>query len=205
MNHPHSALPQDGLTAAKFEGLLLRLDADRNRAGEKYEEIRWKLVKFFQWGSCLEAEDLVDETFNRVAEKLASEKDGIEDVVAFTWGVAKRIRQEALRKGIKTIRLPDLPGAETFFVNRPVATDAQNELTGNHVRLKCFRKCIQCLSVEDRRLLLAYHSPKGLRIEGRRRLAQENGITMLALRVRANRLRFKLEECIKKCLAALAD
>lgn len=205
MTYPRSALPQDDLTAAKFEGLLLRLDADRNRAGEKYEEIRWKLIKLFQWGSCLNAEDLVDETFNRVSERLAADKHGIQDVVAFAWGVAKRIRQEALRKDTKTIRFPDLPGAETFLVNRPVATDVQNQLTGNQIRVKCFRKCIQHLSAEDRRLLLAYHSPKGRRIEGRRRLAQENGITMLALRVRANRLRFKLEECIKKCLAARAD
>ena len=205
MVNPHSPFSENDLTAAKFEGLLLRLDTDRNRAGEKYEEIRWKLVKFFQWGSCLEAEDLVDETFNRVSERLATEKEGIQDVAAFAWGVAKRIRQEALRKETKTIRLPDLPGGETFLADHPVAADGQNKLIGNQGRLKCFRRCIQSLSAQDRRLLLAYHSPKGRRIEGRRRLAQENGITMLTLRVRANRLRFKLEECIKKCIAATAD
>lgn len=205
MIHPHSALPQDDLTAAKFEGLLLRLDADRNRAGEKYEEIRWKLIKFFQWGSCINAEDLVDETFNRVADKVASEKEGIQDVVGFAWGVAKRVRQEAVRKDTKTIHLPDLPGTEGVLAASPVTSDAQHESSGTQRRLKCLRRCIQHFSTEDRRLLVAYHSPKGRRVEGRRRLAQENAITMLALRVRANRLRFRLEECIKKCLAAMTD
>ena len=205
MINPPSPVPDNDLSAAKFESLLLRLDTDRNRAGEKYEEIRWKLIKFFQWNSCLEAEELTDETFNRVAGKLASEGEVIDDVTAFAWGVAKRIKQEALRKDTKKIRLPDLPDAENFLASSPFTTDAQEEQTGNQSRLKCLRRCIQRLSTEDRSLLLTYHSPRGRRIEGRRRLAQENGITMLALRVRANRLRFKLEECIKKCVLSQTD
>jgi DNA-directed RNA polymerase specialized sigma24 family protein len=200
MTNTPSPVPDNDLSAAKFESLLLRLDTDRNRAGEKYEEIRWKLIKFFQWNSCLEAEELTDETFNRVAGKLTSEGEVIDDVVAFAWGVAKRIKQEALRKGAKTVRLPDLLGAETFFAAKPVMTDAQREPVGNQRRLKCLRRCIQGFSAENRLLLLTYHSPRGRRIARRRRLAQENGITMLALRVRVNRLRFKLEECIKKCV-----
>jgi hypothetical protein len=60
---------------------------------------------------------------------------------------------------------------------------------------------MQNLSPDDRKFVLAYHSPKGRRVEERKRLAQENGISMVALRVRANRLRFKLEECLKRCLA----
>ncbi|HEY6252681.1 MAG TPA: hypothetical protein VI685_22215 [Candidatus Angelobacter sp.] len=193
------------MATTRFETLLLRLDPDRNRAGERYEEIRWKLVKFFEWGSCLEAEDMADETFNRVAEKLAAERETIQDVVAFAWGVAKKIRQETLRKSARTVRLPDLPGAEDAFADSPATDEAQYESAENKRRLKCLRSCIQHLSAEDRRLLLAYHSPRGRRVEGRRRLAKENGITMLALRVRVNRLRFKLEECIKKCLASTAD
>jgi DNA-directed RNA polymerase specialized sigma24 family protein len=205
MPNPSSPLFERDLTAARFEALLLRLDPDRNRAGEKYEEIRWKLVKFFQWSSCLEAEDLADETFNRIAEKLVSEREEIHDVVAFAWGIAKKIRQETLRRNTKTIPLPDLPGAEPFLQTRLAISDTEQELVEKKSRLKCLRGCIRRLSAEERSLLLAYHSPKGRRSDERRRLAQENGITMLALRVRANRLRFKLEECIKKCLASMAD
>jgi hypothetical protein len=205
MSSPHSSLPENDLTAAKFESLLLRLDPDRNRAGEKYEDIRWRLIKFFQYGFCVEAEDLADETFDRVAEKLAAEKEAIRDVAAFVWGVAKRIRQEALRREVKTVRMPDLPGAEGSFADARVTDNSQRNLSEAEKRLTCLRKCLQHLSAGDRRLLLTYYSPRGDRIGGRRRLAQENEMTALNLRVRANRLRFKMEQYIKKCLASTAD
>jgi DNA-directed RNA polymerase specialized sigma24 family protein len=204
MIKPDSSRQAD-LTREKFEGLLMRLDDDRGRAGEKYEQIRWKLLRFFQWGRCLDAEDLVDETFNRVAEKLVSQSQDIRDVAGFAWGVAKKIRQEALRIEAKTVRLPDLPGGEDSFFDNNVADNAPFELAVRQQRLKCLRQCIQLLSAEDRRLLLTYHSPRGRRPEARRRLAKENEMSMLALRVRANRLRFKLEECIKKRLSSTAD
>jgi hypothetical protein len=98
-----------------------------------------------------------------------------------------------------------LLGAEAFLQTRSAIPDTEQELVERENRIKCLRSCIRRLSAEERSLLLAYHAPKGRRAEERRRLAQQNGITLLALRVRANRLRFKLEECIKKCLASMAD
>jgi DNA-directed RNA polymerase specialized sigma24 family protein len=196
---------KSSLTSANFEGLLLRLDPDRNLAGERYEEVRWKLIKFFQWSACIQAEDLADETFNRVAENIAADKEAIRDVVAFTWGIAKRVRQEALRRDIKTLRLPDVPVPEGGLADRLVTANSQYEPTGDEARLKCLRVCLKCLSAGDRKLLLAYYSPRGRRIEARRRLALESKMTALNLRVRANRLRFKMEGCLKKCLASKAD
>jgi hypothetical protein len=38
-----------GLTADTFTRLLHRLDADRERAGEKYEDLRRTLIRFFEW------------------------------------------------------------------------------------------------------------------------------------------------------------
>src|SRR5262245_27876596 len=142
--------PKGELTTDRFEGLLLRLDLDRDRAGEKYEEIRWKLIKFFQWGSCLDAEDLVDETFNRVAERLGSnEKDEINDVVGFAWGVAKKIRQEAIRLHSKTIHLSGLPRTDHGFAYSRVADAGHDKLTPAESRLSCLRSCIQQLPVDD--------------------------------------------------------
>src|SRR5260221_8969434 len=94
-NSDSLALPKD-LTAAQFEGLLQRLDADRNQAGEKYEDIRWRMVRFFQWNSCLTAEELVEETLNRDAEKLAAGAHEIPHVAADAWGLARKVKQEAL-------------------------------------------------------------------------------------------------------------
>lgn len=201
---PYSPFAKPALTANNFEALLCRLDPDREQAGKQYEELRWKLIRFFRWGSCVHAEDLVDETFNRVAEKIVAGKREIQQVVGFVWGVAKLVRREAIRRGTKTIRLPDLPGGEESFAGQD--TDRlQHELAASKRRLKCLRKCIQELSAEDRRLLLEYHSPRGRLPETRRRLAAENGITLIALRVRANRLRCKLEEYIKDSLSRSAD
>jgi len=146
------------------------------------------------------AEELVDETLNRVAERVAERGDEIPDVAAFAWGVAKKVRLEALRKDLKTVHLPDLPDVDSFVAIDRDWTGTKHELAQR--RLNYLRICIQCLSPQNRRLLLRYHAPKGRRIEGRQRLAKENALSMLALRVRANRLRYKLEECIKKHLTA---
>ncbi len=120
---PNSPVPESDLTAAQFDALLRRLDTDRNRAGEKYEEVRWKLVRFFQWNSCLAAEELVDETLNRVAERVAERGDEISDVAAFAWGVARKVRLEALRKargpeeGFENCAPPRFAGGGQFCCN----------------------------------------------------------------------------------------
>jgi hypothetical protein len=49
---------------------LACLDPDPARTGEKYEALREALVKFLDWRGALFPEELVDETFNRVARKL---------------------------------------------------------------------------------------------------------------------------------------
>jgi RNA polymerase sigma factor (sigma-70 family) len=198
-----SHAPPGELTAAQFEGLLKRLDADRNRAGEKYEVIRWKLVRFFQWNSCFAAEELVDETLNRLAEKVAAGGQEISDIAAYAWGIARNVKQEALRKDARTIHLGDVPSVETLAGNVPM--DAADDLTQDQKRLKCLRMCIRRLSARDRTLLLSYHSPKGRKNEARKQLAKEAGVTSLALRVRVNRLRFKLEDCIRKRFASGTD
>jgi hypothetical protein len=197
-NHGSSLCARD-LTAANFDALMLRLDTDRSRAGDKYEEIRWKLIRFFQWSSCLDAERLADEAFDRVAEKLIGNEENIQNVVAFLWGVARKIRLEALRTNSRTVLLADLSDAAPSFVDRLTTCNSQNEPVEDKRRLKCLRRCIQSLSASDRRLLLEYYSPRN-RISGRRKLAQEYRLTKVALRVRANRLRSKVEALIKECL-----
>src|SRR5687767_9506003 len=90
-----------------FEFLLERLDADREAAGQKYEGLRRKLIKFFEWNRCGPVEDLADETLDRVARRLA--RDDVEDVLRFAWGVAQYVRQESARRTRREVALPDLP------------------------------------------------------------------------------------------------
>ena len=197
MMSDHGRAVQDTLTPAQFAGLLQRLDGRPDCAGEKYETIRWKLIKFFEWSSCLAPEDLADITLNRVARKLATE--AIQDVEAFTWGVAKKIRHEAQKKDLKTISLQSLP-------SKGVVSDAGASVEGLHQKiqsqneLRCLHQCLQRLPADDRTLFLAYRVDRGHYMENRKNLAKQFGLTPGALRVRVIRIREKLERCLERRL-----
>jgi DNA-directed RNA polymerase specialized sigma24 family protein len=188
---------QDTLTPAQFQGLLERLDGRPERAGEKYEIIRWKLVRFFAWSSCLAPEDLADITLNRVARKLATE--AIQDVEGFTWGVAKKIRHEAQKKDLKTVSLESLPSKRAVS-DAGSAMEALDQKIQSQKELKCLHHCLQRLSAEDRMLFLAYRVDKQHYMENRKNLANQFGLTPGALRVRIIRIREKLEHCLDRCL-----
>ncbi|HEV8367877.1 MAG TPA: hypothetical protein VGQ39_08000 [Pyrinomonadaceae bacterium] len=50
-----------GLTTDTFTRLLQRLDPDREQAGEKYEELRRTLIRFFEWRGAPYPEEHADE------------------------------------------------------------------------------------------------------------------------------------------------
>jgi hypothetical protein len=54
-----------GLTPEAFDRFLGSLDIDRDRAGEKYENLRLKLLRFFEWRGALHPDLLADETLER--------------------------------------------------------------------------------------------------------------------------------------------
>ena len=57
------------LTKEAFERLLDSLDANRERAGEKYENVRRKLIEFFEARGSNSPADRADQTINRVARR----------------------------------------------------------------------------------------------------------------------------------------
>ena len=61
------------LTADAFHQLLEWLDEGTDSGGEKYLEMRRRLVSFFDRKNCLAPDDLADETLNRVARRLKEE------------------------------------------------------------------------------------------------------------------------------------
>jgi hypothetical protein len=58
------------LSREAFDAFLAWLDPDRDRAGEKYEEIRRELIKDFVHRECFDPEALADEAINQVIRKL---------------------------------------------------------------------------------------------------------------------------------------
>lgn len=68
-------------------------------------------------------------------------------------------------------------------------------------RLECLERCLESLPEDARRMILLYYrDEKGARIRTRQLLAEELGIPMHALRLRASRVRAKLDTCINRCL-----
>jgi RNA polymerase sigma factor (sigma-70 family) len=188
---------REKLTASRFEGLLQRLHPDREKAAEKYEFLRWQLMKFFQWNGCTPGEELVDETLDRVAVIL--EDRGVEEVGSFAWGVARNIKREAQKRALKVVRIPDLGESERSHIK----TEDPNTTIGDDIererRLKCLHLCMRYMSEDDRRAFVIYHHECDRPSEVRKRLSLELGISSTTLKVRMNRLRRKLQECVNKC------
>lgn len=195
-NEPDSSTGVDDLRSMQFESLLNALDSDRESAGEKYENLRRKLIKFFEWNACFPAEDLVDEAFDRIANRLG--QGVIYDVGAFAWGVAKNIRQEARRRTKKVLSISELPDLETQRLNIRDTEEQIHEEMQNERRSKYLRMCLQRLEESERELFLAYYNEGKEYAQYRQRLAEDLGLTISALRVRVNRLREKLEKCVNK-------
>ena len=179
--------------------LLLRLDPDTTRAGEKYEAIRCRLAKFFEWNQCTGAEDLADEVLDRVAAKSDSEE--IREVDKYCFGVARFVCLETHRKMHREIYSEDLPGGESAL---PDAHDQSVEIVDRlyqEKRLACLRQCLARLMPGDRELVIQHYSAGEEKQKTfRRKLAKKAGLTPGNLRVRACRLRQQLEECVKRCL-----
>src|SRR5919198_4623480 len=86
------------LTQEAFDYLLAWLDADRERAGEKYERIRRRLIMIFPCRRCPDAEELADETINRVALRAAEVSKEYEgDPALYFYGVGQKVFLESVR------------------------------------------------------------------------------------------------------------
>ena len=182
------------LTQEDFDKLLTWLDADRELAGKKYEDIRQTLIKIFIWRGCLEAEDLADETINRVAPKvLEVSVTYTGDPALYFYGVGKKLLQEYRRRVKAQVPLDQLKSGSNLTV-----PNALKNLESEH---RCLDKCIQQLSPENRELILRYYrEEKQAKIDARKDMAKQAGIAAGNLRVRIYRLRLSLEKCVRHCL-----
>jgi len=185
---------QTGLTADIFAKLLARLDPDSERAGERYEDLRRTLTRFFEWRNAPFPEDQTDEVFNRIARKLF---EGVEirNIGSYCYEVARLVCLEAL-KG------KDSKRASFDSDNHDIAVvDRADEAREHDLRLACLEDCLNSLPIEHRELIVAYYQDdKRDRIERRKSLAASLGLQREALANRAQRLRDKLERCVKSCL-----
>jgi DNA-directed RNA polymerase specialized sigma24 family protein len=173
------------LTQEAFAKFLLWLNPDPDQAGQKYEDIRRKLIKIFVCRGCHCPEELSDETINRVIRKIQEIGDSYEgDPALYFYGVAHNIHLEYLRKK-PSFQPPPIPA-------EPLGTDEEYE---------CLEKCMQGLPPRSRDLMLQYYREERQRkISLRKQLAHRLGIPLNALRIRACRIRVNLQRCVLQCL-----
>lgn len=190
---PRDAAPRRkwALTQDSFDKLLAALAPDRESAGEKYLELRGHLIRLFEWRGCPFPEDHADETVNRVARKIA-EGEMIREPAHYAIGVARMLLLEIHKEQVKQRNaISELAGAET----------ANYEFEELDPRVACLESCLQSLSPENRELILHYYQgEKGAKIENRKKLTDRFKIPINTLRMRALRLREKLQGCVENCL-----
>jgi DNA-directed RNA polymerase specialized sigma24 family protein len=173
------------LTQDAFDRFLTWLDPNRERAAYKYEEVRHKLIKIFTCRGCVEAEDLADETINRVIRKSQDMVDSyVGDPALYFYGVARNVHLEHVRKGPAVPLMP------------PADPPHQKE-----TEIECLEQCMKKLSDEQRRWVLEYYKEdKREKIDHRKEMAVRLGIAPNALRIRMHRIRASLQGCVASCL-----
>src|ERR1044072_6927858 len=182
------------LTEESFESLLSWLAPERESAGRQYEDIRQALVKIFTWNGIPEAEDMADETINRVTQKVQELRDTYQgDPALYFYGVAKKLILEYRRGGTGA----QIPRSTVESLSSPPTDDS----TERDRELDCLEKCLEMLPDATRELILRYYSQrKWAKVESRKKLAETLGLDANALRVRVYRIRATLELCVRECL-----
>lgn len=190
------------LTDPAFAHLLHWLDSDRERAGEKYEQLRRKLRLFYEHRGCLSPDELTDKTLDRVARKLATtEEIQTADPASYCYGVAHKILKEYWREPSRqAVSLDSQPNSGNLPSDTAVTPPAESELQETELHLGYLDICLRRLSLEDRELIMNYYEGdhRG-RITSRHELAKRLGLSPGSLRIRALRIREQLHECINRC------
>jgi hypothetical protein len=174
------------LATELFVDMLAWLDSDRERAWEKLDTIRRRLIKMFATRGMDDAEALADETIERVASSSSKlSKTFAGDPIQYFLGVSRVVFLE--------IQKPAIPMAvESVLAGNLDISDRAHD---------CLEKCLEQLTQSDRELILEYYqSGKADRIAHRQNLARSLNISLNALRLRSHRIRVGLERCVRSCL-----
>ena len=187
-----------GLTREGLEALLAFLDPDDpERAGERYQEIRQRLVKLFECRGVTPPEEPADETMDRVARRLAEgEQVRTSERMAYFHGVARNVLREhwARQRKRPVALMPDHERA----AHDPAGSAEDGEAES---RFRCLEGCLAALPAEMGRVITVYYVQTGAeKIARRKELAAQLGISTDALWARAHRIRSRLEHCVRECM-----
>jgi DNA-directed RNA polymerase specialized sigma24 family protein len=178
------------LSQAQFDTLLNWLSEDREKAGEKYEEIRNSLVRLFELKGCNDSQTLADETINRLTSKIHTLelKDTVKPTALF-FGFAKNVYLENLRKKENQFE----PEFQKYAIKTSFEENSSNDY------LDYLKECLNNRPPDERELILAYYEKdKSEKLEQRRKLAEKLKIEKGAMHTRIHRIRLSLQKCIER-------
>jgi hypothetical protein len=174
-------------TPEAFEKLLRWLNPDRDKAIQKYEQIRVRLIRIFTSRGCTEAESLADETFDVVTSKIdwLIENYDDSDRALYFYAVGRNILSEYFKRIKKIPPAPPPPGREEI-----------------ELKCRCLEECLgREVSPEDQILVLRYFArDKQDKIMERKKIAEEKGISLNALRIKVFHIISRLRPCVKECV-----
>ena len=179
------------VTQAQFDSLLSWLSPDRDLAGRKYETIHSGLVRIFVSKGFNDAEDLADETINRVIKRLPDIQNSFVGEPAYYFhGVARNIIRESKRRKEIPCNLCNVR-----------AECMRDQLDGHDEHdYVCLGRCLQSLPKVKRELILDYYLYEGHdKVEHHRNMAKRLNITEAAFRSRAHQIRVFLRGCMRQC------
>lgn len=190
------------LTHGALQRLLDWLSEGRGDSGQKYLEMRRRLISYFDRKSCQSPDELADETLDRVARRL--EEESITGVMPdkFCFAHAKHVLQEEYkrRQKRKQVSVDDLPASGQLAENPDIVTKLNEEREDQEKWLDCLKCCAQELALGERELIIRYYQSQGRgKIENRQALAASLGIPIEELRVKACRIRKRLKPCVENC------
>ncbi|MEM6732958.1 MAG: hypothetical protein AAF658_15485, partial [Myxococcota bacterium] len=162
----------------------------KDEQARAYETLRERLRVFFRSRASASADRLADEVLSRLAQKLAGGAEVQRSVSALALGMARMVWLENRRQDIRETRA-------AMHAPEPMPVDPQLER-----RLAAMESCLERLPLRDREDLIEYHRHRGrTKTESRKEIAERDGVTANALRLRMMRLRRRLAECVEATLA----
>ena len=125
--------------------------------------------------------------------------------MSFFIGIARNILQEYWELAPRrATSLEDLPDGEHPWDDPVQSMQREEDLNRSESEMRCLELCLEDITHQNRDLIISYYvGEKSQKINNRKRLAAELDIAPANLRLRAFRLREKLESCLKGCLAEL--
>jgi RNA polymerase sigma factor (sigma-70 family) len=165
-----------------FEELFRTLEPEAESVAAGFERCRRKLVKFFIWRHCMDADELADETISRLLKR-AETQISADKPYSFVYGIAANVFREYSRRRKERGEVASID--EILEIPDHSRSEADD----------CQQHCLDRLPEDKRQLLLRYYV-ENISCED---IAKERQKTINALRLKIFRIKESLRRCCEKC------